>query len=67
MDSRHSRKRLLGGLGAADGWNHRRTLVKVVAPFLVPLRMRVERRQDLANMMGELLFSWRKGGKLADK
>lgn len=29
--------------------------MKAVAPFLAPLRMRAERRQDLANMEGEVL------------
>ena len=41
-------------------------MAKLVAPFLAELRMRVERRQDLANMVGELLFRRMKGGKLVD-
>lgn len=44
-----------------------RTLAKAVAPFLAPLRMRVERRQDLANMKGELLPGRRKGDRVVDK
>lgn len=53
-------------IAAGDGWliSLGRTLAKLEAPFRAPLRMRVERRQDLANMMGELLFSRAKRGKL---
>lgn len=42
-------------------------MVKAVAPFLAPLRMRVERRPDLANMKGELLPGRRRGDREVDK
>ena len=42
-------------------------LETAVAPFLAPLKMRVERRQDLANILDELLLSWGNQLKQVDK
>lgn len=54
---------LVGRSGDHDSISGR-TLAKPVAPFRAPLRMRVERMQDLANMMGKLLSRCVKGGEL---
>ena len=34
------------------------TLETLMAPFLAPAKARVERRQDLANMVGNLAEAW---------
>lgn len=42
-------------------------LETVAAPFLAPFKMRVERRQDLANILDELLLRSRNQLKQVDK
>jgi hypothetical protein len=48
------------GRSRYDGGDVIFTLVTLMAPFLAPAKARVERRQDLANMVGNLAEAGRR-------